>query len=179
MYNSLMNKFELTPAPEFQINDMLLARQFDAADADDLLALATDAPVSRYVPWAKWVTDLAGAEHTIDGFNEARVNNIRARYVLEHLGKFAGYIGCWPDDKLGYYEFGFAVLPEYRGKGIGIAAVKSLIELLKIEHGAVGIVAYVDDTNAASQTVVAKLGFTPLEEFDEGDRRYELHLQDS
>ena len=171
-----MRQFATNPPAEFKISDKLEARQFVQTDAQMLLELALDEAVSRFVPWAKYITTIESASWQIANFSETREDNTFNRYAVVLDGSSVGYIGCWPDDKEGFYEFGFAILPKTRGIGIGKAAVMSLMDILKTECEALGIVAYVNDDNEASKTVVTKLGFTPLDEINENERRYELSL---
>ena len=171
-------KFVMMPYPELAIEgtDMLL-RQFAVGDIESLVDLATEPAVSRYVPWAKWVTDRQSAEKQIIEFNHSYSEGTRARYVIENSGKFVGYIGVWPDANVGFYQFGFAILPEHRGQGFGTLAVQTLIQHVEKHLKASGMVAYVDEDNEASKATILKLGFASTEEFDKTERRYELILK--
>lgn len=169
--------FTTLPPASFEVPDVhVTARLFTADDAANLLTLAVAPAVKLYVPWAKRVDDLESASSAIIEFNNAWKNQIMARYALEKDGGFIGYCGVWTDQKPDYYEFGFALLPEVRGRGIGTAVIAELIRIAKENMNAKGVIAYVDDTNGASKTVITKLGLVPTEEFDQGDRRYELHF---
>jgi len=175
-----MSEFKTMPSESFEIPETnIVIRQFEPSDADDLLKLAGDDSVKKFVPWAKSVTDQHTALLQIEEFQKSWHDRVRARYVVEQDGQFVGYIGLWPDDKAGYYEFGFAMLPEFRGEGIGTLVVQSLTKHVQFELGAICMVAYVNDSNVASIATVLKLGFTPLEEFNKGDRRYEQVLTSS
>ena len=175
-----MSEFKTMPPESFEIQKTnIIIRQFEPFDADDLLKLASDEPVKKFVPWAKFVTDQHTALLQIEEFQKSWQDHVRARYVIEQDGQFVGYIGLWPDDKAGFYEFGFAMLPEFRGVGLGTLVVQSLANHARFDLGAICMVAYVNDSNVASIATVLKLGFTPLEEFNKGDRRYEQVLTSS
>lgn len=170
-------KFSIPPPPEINIPDSNIhLRLFREDDADHLLELAQEDSVQKYVPWAKSIHDEASASEAIDRFKVVWEKKTMARYAIEEDGEFIGYAGLWNDKKTGYYEFGFAMLPEARGRGIGTKTINQLMDTARENLGAQGMVAYVDDTNSASKSVVVKLGLSPMEEFDDGDRRYELEF---
>jgi RimJ/RimL family protein N-acetyltransferase len=167
--------FEQRPPAEFNVPDSTIhLRLFRHGDEDNLVRLVDNEPVQRFVPWAKRVIDKVSAERTIDRFENEWNNGLMARYVIEKDSMFAGYAGLWSDKKPGYYEFGFAVLPEFRKQGIGTNTTNELFDVAKKQLQAKGMVAYVHDDNDASQAVVNKHGFARLDEFDDDDRRYEL-----
>lgn len=167
--------FETPPPASIDIpkSDIHL-RLFVDNDAEHLLKLAQEDAVQRYVPWAKSIHDENSAKEAIGKFKDVWNKRIMARYAIEEDGEFIGYAGIWSDRKPGYYEFGFALLPEVRGQGIGTRTISRLMDTARTNMDAKGMVAYVDDTNEASKAAVTKLGLSPMEEFDDGDRRYEL-----
>jgi len=166
-------QFSALPPTEFDVpNSNLHVRLFNDSDADNLLNLAGEDAVQRYVPWAKRVHDRDAAADTIKSFLSAWDRKVMARYVIERGGAFVGYCGLWSDQTPGYYEFGFAMLPDFRGQGIGTRTIAALMELARTHMNAAGMVAYIHDTNEASRATVTKLGFQPTDEFDDGDRRY-------
>lgn len=169
--------FEHRPPEEFDVQDIgIHVRLFGHGDEDNLVRLANDEPVQQFVPWAKRVVDRVSAERVINDFEGSWQRGVMARYCLEKGGEFAGYAGIWSDKKPGYYEFGFAVLPELRGQGIGTRTTEELFKIAKDHLHAKCMIAYVNDENLASQAVVNKHGFQKLDEFDNGDRRYELNF---
>lgn len=167
--------FNTPPPQEIDVpsSDIHL-RLFTQDDTENLLELAKEIAVQQYVPWAKSIHDSASASEAINRFKEAWDKKLMARYAIEENKQFVGYAGLWSDLTPGYYEFGFAMLPEARGRGVGTKTIARLIDVTKNTMNAQGIVAYVDDTNDASKAVVTKIGLTPTSEFDDGDRRYEL-----
>jgi len=177
MSSAEIPQFLVVPPAEFDIpNSNIHARLFNDDDADNLAHLADEAGVQRYVPWAKRIHDVSSASRVIDEFQDVWERKLIARYALEKDSQFVGYSGIWSDPTPGYFEFGFAMLPEFRGQGIGTSTVNELINIAKENLGAKGMVAYVDDTNDASKSIVTKLSFQSTDEFDSGDRRYELQF---
>ena len=170
-----IRQFEYKPPAEFDVpGTNIHLRLFRHGDESNLIKLVDDQPVQRFVPWAKRVTDKTSAERIIEDFQDAWNRDVMVRYAIEQEGEFIGYSGLWSDKKPGYYEFGFAVLPEFRGQGIGTKTTSELFAIARDQLHAKGIVAYVHDENLASQAVINKHGFRKLDEFDDGDRRYEL-----
>lgn len=171
-------KFEHKPPAEINVpNTNIHLRLFCHGDEGNLMRLTIDEPVQIFVPWAKRIMDEASAGKMIDEFQRTWKDDLVVRYAIEQDGEFVGYAGVWPDKKPDYYEFGFAVLPEFRRQGIGSKTTAELFTVAKEQLGAKGIVAYVNDDNLASQEVVIGHGFQRLDEFDSGDRRYELEFQ--
>jgi len=172
-----MTKFIKQPPEKYENTDNSLTfRPFNNDDSDGLIRLATDPLTTRFVPWAKFVTDTRSAEYRIAEFNSSYDEELRVRYAVEKDGKLVGYAGIWPDGKSGYIEFGFAVLPKQRGKKIGSAILDTVRIIASAELQATGIIAYVHDGNNASKATVLRAGFKPSEEFDGEDRRYELMI---
>lgn len=170
-------QFDIAPPSEFDVPGTdIHVRLFNEGDTDKLLRLAQEDAVQKYIPWAKRVHDHTSAADTITSFESAWDKRVRARYAIEQDGTFAGYCGIWSDQTPECYEFGFAMLPEFRGRGIGTTTITELMGFAKNDMNAAGMVAYVHDTNDASKAVVIKLGFQPTNEFDDGDRRYTLNF---
>lgn len=169
--------FTTMPPAEFDVPETdLHIRLFTEADVDNLLQLANENAVQQYVPWAKRVHDRNSAAATLSRFEEAWGNRKMARYAIEKNGEFVGYCGLWSDPTPDFYEFGFAMLPQFRGQGIGTETITELMAIAHQHMSATGMVAYVHDTNNASQAVVTRLGFSPTNLFDAGDRRYEFYF---
>lgn len=177
MSSAEIPQFDIIPPENFEVpNTNIHARLFQDGDAENLARLANNEAVKKYVPWARNVSDLVSATNKITEFENAWNNRIMARYALEDTDQFIGYAGLWSDQVPGFYEFGFAILPEFQGNGVGTNSVLGLMNMARTSLSAKGMVAYVDDTNDASKTVVKRLLFQPTDQFDQGDRRYELHF---
>ena len=78
----------------------------------------------------------------------------------------AGSIGFWEKlwrDEL-VYEMGWFVLPAYQGQGIGTKAGEGVLEQARLEHRHQSMHAFPSISNAASNAICRKLGFTLIEE---------------
>ncbi|MBS3976726.1 MAG: ribosomal protein S18-alanine N-acetyltransferase [Syntrophomonadaceae bacterium] len=94
----------------------------------------------------------------------------RSSFVNEiYFNEFAAYLVCCFDDKVvGYggmwlifdeaHITNLAVHPDFRGKGIGMKLLASLIEL-GINNGAVRFTLEVRRSNATAQSLYGKMGF--------------------
>jgi RimJ/RimL family protein N-acetyltransferase len=171
-------QFETLPPETWEMPEAgLHAHILHAGDADKLVELAQDEAAQKFIPWIKAAITDKDARSFLERYRKEWESGRRARYILEDDDGFVGYVGIWPDKTTDdYYEFGFGILPKFRGQGVGPAAVKHLITIAKDQLHAEGMVAYVRDENEASKAVVTKLGFTPTDDIDDGDRRYELAL---
>jgi RimJ/RimL family protein N-acetyltransferase len=89
-------------------------------------------------------------------------------YVILWGPKFdvAGSIGFWEKhwrDEL-VYEMGWFVLPAYQGQGIATKAGEGVLEQARLEHRHQFMHAFPSVSNAASNAICRKLGFTLIEE---------------
>jgi RimJ/RimL family protein N-acetyltransferase len=77
-------------------------------------------------------------------------------------------IGYWECDWQGetVYETGWAVLPEYQGRGIATVAALAVAELARAEHRHRYLLACPKVTNHASNAICRKAGFTLFGEVD-------------
>ncbi|HJR78422.1 MAG TPA: GNAT family N-acetyltransferase [Anaerolineales bacterium] len=78
----------------------------------------------------------------------------------------AGSIGYWEKnwrDQL-VYEMGWFVLPAYQGQGIATKAGQAIIEYARTEHRYRFMHAFPSVSNAPSNAICRKLGFTLVEE---------------
>ena len=74
-----------------------------------------------------------------------------------------------PDER-GVPEVGYELLPQFRGKGYAIEAVRGLFDWARREHGVTRFRASVAPDNERSQHLIAKLGFVRIgEQWDEED----------
>lgn len=157
----------------------LALRRFEESDAGTLLEIAAEEATAKYVPWAKFVTDMETSRDRINRFHEQWQQGLRARFLITKNGEPYGYFGIWPDNEPDMYEVGYAVLPRYRGKGIITQVLDAIEEVAMTNLKAAGLVAHIDESNEASQRVITKQGFHPTDKFnDEGGRRYEKPLRD-
>ncbi len=98
------------------------------------------------LPWSK------------DAFYNELTNNQYAVYlVLEDEGKIAGYCGAWIvlDET---HITNIAILPEYRGKKLGEALLRKMIEV-SLSMGSIKMTLEVRVSNHVAISLYEKLGF--------------------
>jgi RimJ/RimL family protein N-acetyltransferase len=90
------------------------------------------------------------------------------RIVLEPGGPGVGTIGVWETRHGGetLHETGWMVLPAQQGRGVASAALALLIERVRREPRFERIHAFPPVTNAPSNALCRKFGFTPLAQED-------------
>lgn len=156
----------------------LALRCFEPGDAETLLRIATEEATAKYVPWAKFVTDMEASRGRIDKFHDQWQQGSRARFLITENGEACGYFGIWPDDEPGIYEVGYALMPQCRGKGIVAQVMNAIEEVATTRLEATGLVAHIDEANETSQRAITRQGFQSTDKFnDEGGQRYEKQLR--
>ncbi|EDL62594.1 ribosomal protein S18-alanine N-acetyltransferase [Bacillus sp. SG-1] len=90
-------------------------------------------------------------------FNEIETNHFATYIVIEEGGKVIGYCGVWiiVDEA---HITNIAVLPSYRGQGLGDKLMRSMIEIAK-EMGARTMTLEVRVSNTPAQSLYRKFGF--------------------
>jgi RimJ/RimL family protein N-acetyltransferase len=90
------------------------------------------------------------------------------RVVVLPGGEVAGSTGYWGKDWQGepVYETGWAVLPEFQGRGIAAAAVRAVVARAAAEGTRRHLHAFPSVENAPSNGVCRKVGFELLGEHD-------------
>ena len=118
-------------------------RRMTEADVDGVFAVETD---SFPKPWTR------------EDFVREMTVNVCARYlVAETDGKIAGFAGAWIvlDEA---HVTNIAVLPEYRGRGIGMALTESLLQYAS-NLGVVYATLEVRRSNEAAKRMYRAAGF--------------------
>lgn len=118
-------------------------RLMSVEDLDDIMEVETE---SFTIPWSRDAF-----------FNEIETNHFATYIVIEDKGKVIGYCGVWiiVDEA---HITNIAVLPSYRGQGLGDRLMESMIEIAK-EMGAVTMTLEVRVSNTPAQTLYKKFGF--------------------
>ncbi|TYS12771.1 ribosomal-protein-alanine N-acetyltransferase [Rossellomorea vietnamensis] len=118
-------------------------RLMSVEDLDDIMEVETE---SFTIPWSRDAF-----------FNEIETNHFATYIVIEDKGKVIGYCGVWiiVDEA---HITNIAVLPSYRGQGLGDRLMQSMIEIAK-EMGAVTMTLEVRVSNTPAQTLYKKFGF--------------------
>jgi RimJ/RimL family protein N-acetyltransferase len=89
-------------------------------------------------------------------------------FCIDHDGAPAGSIGYWQKEWQGeiIYETGWAVMPQFQGRGIAHAATAALIAILRPEARHPFLHAFPSPENLASNAICRKAGFTLLGEVE-------------
>ncbi|SFB26338.1 MULTISPECIES: ribosomal protein S18-alanine N-acetyltransferase [unclassified Bacillus (in: firmicutes)] len=125
------------------MNDTIVFREMKEEDIDQVLVIEH---ASFSTPWSKEAF-----------YNELHKNRFALYLVLEDQGKVVGYCGTWIVIDEAHIT-NVAMLPEYRGKGLGEAIMKKLIEVAK-EKGVITMTLEVRVSNHVAQSLYRKLGF--------------------
>jgi len=101
---------------------------------------------------APFILSLLNTPSWIENIGDRNVHSITAasKYIQEKM--------------LPNYEIGFAMLPDYMGKGYSYEAASKLMELAKAEFGLKKITALTTRNNIASQNLIKKLGMKYLKD---------------
>lgn len=112
-------------------------------DIDGVLAIEK---ASFTLPWSR------------EAFYNELVHNRYAKYVvMEHDGRIIGYCGMWVVIDEAHIT-NVAVLPEYRGKKLGEALMRTMMDTAK-QLGAMTMTLEVRVSNYIAQSLYRKLGF--------------------
>ncbi|WP_235860242.1 ribosomal protein S18-alanine N-acetyltransferase [Rossellomorea aquimaris] len=113
---------------------------------DDLDAVMEIEHCSFSIPWTREAF-----------YNEIEQNHLSTYLVVEDGESIAGYCGVWlvVDEA---HITNVAVLPDYRGKGLGEALMKGIMEIAK-EVGARVMTLEVRVSNEAAKGLYRKMGF--------------------
>ncbi|KML38998.1 MULTISPECIES: ribosomal protein S18-alanine N-acetyltransferase [Bacillaceae] len=125
------------------MNKSLTFRLMNEEDIDDVLEIEHK---SFATPWSREAF-----------FNELTHNQFALYVVLEEENKVIGYCGAWivADEA---HITNVALLPEYRGRKLGEALMRQLMELAS-EMGAITMTLEVRVSNFTAQSLYRKLGF--------------------
>ncbi|MFJ2406322.1 GNAT family N-acetyltransferase [Streptomyces xanthochromogenes] len=83
------------------------------------------------------------------------------KIVLDETGETVGSVGYWPriwqDEPV--YETGYGILPEFRGRGLAVAALRAVVDRARAAGGPRTIHAYPSVDHIASNATCRKAGF--------------------
>ncbi|EIJ79865.1 ribosomal-protein-alanine acetyltransferase [Bacillus methanolicus PB1] len=125
------------------MNDSITFRFMEEKDIDQVLEIEH---ASFSLPWSREAF-----------YNELRKNQFAVYIVVEDYEKVVGYCGVWVVVDEAHIT-NIAVLPEYRGKKLGEALLRKVMELAR-ELGAKTMTLEVRVTNYVAQSLYRKLGF--------------------
>ncbi|UQD50865.1 ribosomal-protein-alanine N-acetyltransferase [Bacillus methanolicus] len=125
------------------MNDSLTFRFMEEKDIDQVLQIEH---ASFTLPWSREAF-----------YNELTKNQFAVYIVLEDHEKVVGYCGMWVVVDEAHIT-NIALLPEYRGKKLGEALLRKVMEIAR-EYGAKTMTLEVRVTNYVAQSLYRKLGF--------------------
>ncbi len=121
---------------------VMMVRRMNTLDIDGVLAVEQQ---SFMTPWSR------------EGFVNEMSNELSYYLVMVDAGKIIGYAGMWliVDEA---HVTNVAILPTYRGQGLGDKLMSALLEHAK-NRGAVRMTLEVRASNAVAQGLYSKFGF--------------------
>lgn len=125
------------------MNESITFRLMNEQDIDDVLKVEHE---SFSVPWSREAF-----------YNEITKNQFAAYIVIEENGQVIGYSGTWVVTDEAHVT-NVAILPQYRGRKLGEAMMKKLMEIAS-ELGAKTMTLEVRVSNEVARKLYRKLGF--------------------
>lgn len=125
------------------MNESITFRLMKEQDIDDVLKVEHE---SFSVPWSREAF-----------YNEITKNQFAAYIVIEENGQVIGYSGTWVVTDEAHVT-NVAILPQYRGRKLGEAMMKKLMEIAS-ELGAKTMTLEVRLSNEVARKLYRKLGF--------------------
>ena len=144
------------------VTKRLVLRELRVSDAPDLLAIATQAHILKFMP--DWEMPLAQMEELLGWFESCYLHpettRIMLAITLKESGEMIGVVGTGRKPEVNDdVEIMYYVSEAFQGKGYVSEAAKALadhaLECLDIDH----LVAIAELDNPASQKVLEKAGF--------------------
>lgn len=139
----------------------LVLRDFEGSDTDGVLAIVGDDRVTYWLSFAS--RDRDEAQSMLDGILERQLDTPRSEYYLAITESAA------PEVVIGFVrlglggvkaaDLGYALRPEWQGRGIARAAVSRMIEFGFGDLGLHRLTANIGPQNTASMRLVESLGF--------------------
>lgn len=147
--------------PQQLKTDRLILRRMTPADIQPFYRFLSDTDSTRYMSFSNDQKTLAGATAMVDA-TIASYDTDGAIFVLTMTLKdtqdYIGSLGASPDADANAIEIFYTLLPDYRGKGYAVEAVKRLVQHLQDAHHATRITAYVMSGNDPSIRVAKRIG---------------------
>ena len=152
----------MTEAKEVE-TDRLFLRRITHDDAGLMLAIWNDAAFIEYVGDRGVRTETEAREAL-----EAGIFRLYTEYgygpfkmIRKDDARSIGICGLFKRDNLDEPDIGFAVLPDYCGKGYAGEAARAVLAHARDDLGVRSLTAIVSPDNSASIGLLEKLGFTP------------------
>ena len=141
--------------------ERLNIRQFNTHDTEFIVRLLNDESFIRNITDKKVRTDADALRYLINGpLSSYQTYGFGLNLVLLKETKTPiGMCGLLKRDELDYPDLGYALLPEFCGKGYGIEASSSLIETEMDTYSLKNVLAVTFLDNLRSNSLLNKLGF--------------------
>ncbi|ASS49709.1 MAG: hypothetical protein A3D31_09015 [Candidatus Fluviicola riflensis] len=141
--------------------ERLILRKVTVEDADFLLELFNTPSWLQYIGDRNIHTVEEAAEYIANGPLPFYAKHGFGSYCLElrDSGKRIGMCGLYKRDNLNYYDLGFALLPEFEGKGYAREACEFVIEESREALKLQSLLAITDKSNLRSIQLLERLGF--------------------
>ena len=155
-----MNTEVFLQFPVIETERMQLVRH-DMRHAEQMFKLRTNTSVMKYLdaPMPKDIDEVRSKiRENIDSFDHK--SGIPWVITLKEDGTAIGYASIWKIDHKNHRgEVGYALLPDYWGKGMATEAVTAIIRFGFENIGLHTMMANTNPSNEASQGLLKKLGF--------------------
>lgn len=131
-------------------------RRVEPEDLDDVVAIFSEPDVAQW--W--WGYDRERIEREFVVGDDPEVTS----YVIEVEGEVAGIIQSWEEPDPEYKRAGIDIGlgARWRGKGVAVAAIRSLVDTLVAERGHHHITIDPAASNGRAIACYKKLGFQPV-----------------
>jgi ribosomal-protein-alanine N-acetyltransferase len=170
--------------------ERLVIRECTTDDAPFVLELLNSPKFLQFIGDRLVRTDEDARRYIETRFLASYHDNGHGLYIVEVKGggnpksegdspKLIGLCGLVKRPSLDRPDLGFAFLPEFEGRGYGAESAAAIIEHAKRELGLTSLLAITTLDNAASSSLLNKLGFKHQRVIDENGERlnlFELNL---
>ncbi|MDR3696535.1 GNAT family N-acetyltransferase [Mucilaginibacter sp.] len=159
--------------------ERLILRELINSDIDELINLRSDAQVNQYLDRPKSITIEEAA-----AFVEKINNGLSKRWYYWVISvnadeKLIGTICLWNFDEINKtIEVGYELMPPFQGRGLMREALRKVIEFGFDTAGFKQIIAYTNDGNARSKSLLEKAGFIRDQSFEKELRSKNTHVDD-
>ncbi len=163
------NLHEIHGLAEVKVRENITLTPLTTEDASGLLKIIeSDPSIRESVSVASRLHDENDVANEISNIAE---DSGLIRYSIKDSDVIVGVISLWRDDgffgtepKLDDYGFGYFLDPKFRKKGIIRDSIKSLMNTVTDNLHVNRFIAYCEDNNQASISVLENAGFVPTDE---------------
>jgi RimJ/RimL family protein N-acetyltransferase len=166
--NQLVNLHEQPDLQAVPVRAGVVLRPMQASDAPEMLAiLAADPSIRDRVTVASRMHTEEDVRKEVESY---KADDSVIRYVIEEEGKCVGLVSFWRDTgffgqepKPRTFGFGYFLDPAARGRGLMTDVVGTLMTTAQANFPVDSFIAFCEDANQESVTVLEKLGLEPTD----------------